>query len=343
MSNKDGAAKELMNDSRLFADVFNYFLYNGKQVIDPDELRALDTTQVVVPYENEKELIILQRFRDKFKSAVVMTDENGTYVLLGLENQAYINYAMPARNMLYDAMRYAEQVESIAGRHVKDHDRGQKDEFMSGFKKDDRIKPIITLTILWSPEKWDAATSLYEMFDTKDENILKYVPNYRLNLLTPEQLQEEDFERFTTELKNVLYIIKYSNNKKELQRLFDKKQFKRVVRRKTLGIINILIDTHLEVDDEEEEEIDLCIAIEGIKDDARNEGISIGIEQGIEQGIEKGIEKGIEQGMEKGSVLSLYKLVEQGIISVEIAAAQSGMPVSEFETKAKEYTKENKN
>ena len=101
--------------------------------------------------------------------------------------------------------------------------------------------------------------------------------------------------------------------------MLDKKQFKRVVRRKTLGIINILIDAHLEVDDEEEEEIDLCIAIEGIKDDARNEGI------------------------EKGSVLSLYKLVEQGIISVEIAAAQSGMPVSEFETKAKEYTKENKN
>jgi len=100
-----------------------------------------------------------------------------------------------------------------------------------------------------------------------------------------------------------------------------------VVRRKTLGIINILIDAHLEVDDEEEEEIDLCIAIEGIKDDARNEGISIGI----------------EQGMEKGSLLSLYKLVVQGIISVEIAAAQSGMPVSEFETKAKEYTKENKN
>ena len=105
--------------------------------------------------------------------------------------------------------------------------------------------------------------------------------------------------------------------------LLDKKQFKRVVRRKTLGIINILIDAHLEVDDEEEEEINLCIAIEGSKDDARNEGI--------------------EQGMEKGSVLSLYKLVEQGIISVEIAAAQSGMPVSEFETKAKEYTKENKN
>ena len=48
MSKKDRAAKELMKDSRVFADVFNYYLYGGKQIIKPDDLRVLDTDQVVM-------------------------------------------------------------------------------------------------------------------------------------------------------------------------------------------------------------------------------------------------------------------------------------------------------
>ena len=34
-----------------------------------------------------------------------------TYVLLGIENQTRIHYAMPVRNIIYDALQYGKQVE----------------------------------------------------------------------------------------------------------------------------------------------------------------------------------------------------------------------------------------
>ena len=42
-----------------------------------------------------------------------------TYVLLGIENQTRIHYAMPVRNIIYDALQYGKQVEEIARRHER--------------------------------------------------------------------------------------------------------------------------------------------------------------------------------------------------------------------------------
>ena len=39
-----------MKDASIFADAFNYFLYDGKQVIDPLKLHAMDTTEISMPY-----------------------------------------------------------------------------------------------------------------------------------------------------------------------------------------------------------------------------------------------------------------------------------------------------
>ena len=39
------------------------------------------------------------------------------YLLLGIENQSDIHYAMPIRNMIYDAIAYDEQLTSIRKKH----------------------------------------------------------------------------------------------------------------------------------------------------------------------------------------------------------------------------------
>ena len=38
-------------------------------------------------------------------------DDEAVYVVLGIENQDKIHYAMAVKNMLYDALQYAKQVE----------------------------------------------------------------------------------------------------------------------------------------------------------------------------------------------------------------------------------------
>lgn len=50
MGKLDILAKEYMRRPSVFADVFNQFLYHGRQVIVPERLVELDTTEIVVPY-----------------------------------------------------------------------------------------------------------------------------------------------------------------------------------------------------------------------------------------------------------------------------------------------------
>lgn len=50
MGLKDTVTTKYMKQNEIFADVCNYFIYDGKQVIDPNSLVELDTREVDVPY-----------------------------------------------------------------------------------------------------------------------------------------------------------------------------------------------------------------------------------------------------------------------------------------------------
>ena len=61
---------------------------------------------------------------------------------------------MPVRNMLYDAMQYNQQVTEIAEKHKgkKGGKRQQKistGEFLSGFYKNNKLIPVITLVLFF--------------------------------------------------------------------------------------------------------------------------------------------------------------------------------------------------
>ena len=102
----DKETKAYMRENEIFADAFNFFLYDGAQKIQPGLLRELDTTELAqLPGTDEKQLSeVIQKYRDVLKSAVIMQDEKASYLLLGIENQTDVHYAMPVRNMLYDVM-----------------------------------------------------------------------------------------------------------------------------------------------------------------------------------------------------------------------------------------------
>ena len=72
--------------------------------------------------------------------------------------------------------------------------------------------PVITLTLCLSAEPWDAPTSIHEMLSVTDERLLKFVPDYKLNLLTPAQIPEEDFGKFRTGLGAVMQFAKHRND-----------------------------------------------------------------------------------------------------------------------------------
>ena len=51
MGDKDNKTKKFIEKNRIFADVFNYYIYDGEQVIKPEDLQQLDTTEIVLNKE----------------------------------------------------------------------------------------------------------------------------------------------------------------------------------------------------------------------------------------------------------------------------------------------------
>ena len=89
--------------------------------------------------------------------------------------------------MLYDALQYARQVEQTGRKHreKKEYGRSGSGEFLAGFYKEDRLLPVITLFISFSPEEWDGPRSLWEMMEMEDTELRSKLPDYRINLVSP--------------------------------------------------------------------------------------------------------------------------------------------------------------
>ena len=167
MGSKDTATIRYMRQNPVFADAFNYFLFGGAPVIDPGLLEEMDTRELAVPYGGEEGVgQPVQRTRDILKVLTAKTDQHMAYLLLGIENQSHIHYAMPVRSLLYDALQYTKQVEEAAASHRKsgDYKGAGEDDFLSGFMKDDRLLPVVTLVIYFGKECWDGPLSLHERF-----------------------------------------------------------------------------------------------------------------------------------------------------------------------------------
>ncbi len=266
----DVITKEYMKDPVIFADVFNKFLYHGKQVIRPESLIEMDSAEVVVPYGEGKAGVPEQKYRDALK--LMMTDGNIAYCILGCEDQSRVHYAMPVKNMLYDSMQYARQVTKAAKSHrqEKEH-KPSSGEFLGGFHKTDRLIPVVTLVIYWGPDRWDGPLSLKEMYAAADDAIMQYVPDYKINLIAPEQMSDDEIKEFKSSLKEVMLYIKYSKDKAKLQEIAQEDPNFLSMDRQAAEVINVTTNSRLKYP-EGKETINMCLAIEEMRNESRLEG-----------------------------------------------------------------------
>jgi hypothetical protein len=210
MGKKDTVTKDYIKDKNIFADAFNYLIYDGEPVIQPEKLYPLDTTIIGVPYGSDGAEVPVQKYRDEFKYLAAMEDDSAIYLLLGEEAQANIHYAMPVKDMLYDALEYAAQVEKASKSHREAlkkriaEKKPSSGEYLSGFYKEDRLIPVITLVMYFGAEEWDGPISIHEMLSVKDSKIVSLVPDYRIHLISPMSLSDEEINKFSTNLREVL-------------------------------------------------------------------------------------------------------------------------------------------
>ena len=281
----DTATKAYIQKNTVFADAFNYFIYNGQQKVHPENLQEVDPTELMIlagwnPDNDSTVLEGEQKYRDILKSAVIMEDTKAAYVLLGIENQKDIHYAMPVRNMIYDALQYGKQVRAKADLHREERkslsQSGQKApkvqnaEFLSGFYKTDKLVPVITLVIHFGPEEWDGPMCLRDMLEDSDESLLEYIQDYRVHLIDPAKLSEDDLKKFNTSLGDVLGYIKHSKTKRDLKTYMAENPII-ALEQDVIQVLQALTGLQVEVD-EGDDKVELCGALKEWSEDERREG-----------------------------------------------------------------------
>lgn len=250
MGKPNVVTKQYMKNNARFADACNFFLFHGEQVIKPEDLAEKDVTELALP-KGLKGAVAIEKIRDVLKGCCVKTANEVTYLIVGIENQADIHYAMVVRNMLYDALNYSSQVEACAKENRKNKELSDA-EFLSGFVKTDTLHPVVTLTIFWNYGTWDGARRLHEMFDVQDKAILNYVSDYKLNLIVPEEIR--DFEIFKTELGPLLEFISDAGSGKRLKMALKEKEDRwSVLGDEEVNLLNICLKTKLNITNGSEE------------------------------------------------------------------------------------------
>ena len=191
-------------------------------------------------------------------------------------------------------------------------------EFVSRFYRNDKLVPVITLVLHLGTEKWDGPLSLHDMLTIQDSRVLRFIPEYRINLIDPALMAQDDLDKFQTSLREVLGYIKHCGNGAELLQYARSEKRMQNLERDAIAVIAETTNTKIRIPEGEEETGNMC--------------------KGIEELIEAGKTEGREEGHMEGCMDTLTVLVRSGAISVETAAETAGLSEADFKDKMEKLT-----
>lgn len=306
----DIIVKNYWRNKEQFADFFNAVLFDGKQVIKPKELEDLDTEESSV-LEHKEYAESIGASRDTVKIRKKSTVYGVEFVILGMEGQEHIHYAMPMRVMGYDYAAYQKQYVDNAAKY-KTAKSLTEEEYLSKMKKDDRLVPVITVVVYYGEKPWDGAVSLHGMLHISEE-MKPFVNDYRMHLVEARKNDLKLHNINNRDLFNLLGILLDWNGK--LQETRDRAinyarehRVEKTVIMTAAGAANCKIDYNKIA---RKGDADMCTVFE----ETRREGIAEGEAKGEAKGI---IETGYEFGISEEEILARL----QKKLNISLAEAQ---------------------
>lgn len=292
MGQGNAAVKQWIERPDRFADLFNGYVFQGEQVILPEELELVSGESDILLTDKEGKVREIARHRD----IIMRWKREAVFVMLACENQEEVHYAMPVRNMVYDGLAYTDQIQRLWKKRVeekknKSNKKMTSAEFLSKFTKKDRLIPVITLVFYYGIEPWDASTDLYGMFQWGEEErtnqiLKKYISNYSINLIDANKI--DNLKRFHTDLQEILGVLQCRGDKEKLlEYINERADYFQNVDEETYHFMRVALHSERLLKEtvernKGEDGVNMCKALE----DLYNDGVECGIERGIEQGIE---------------------------------------------------------
>ncbi len=295
--------KNFWRQNDRFADLFNAVLFHGKEVLKPETLEEIDTDMSgIVQFKDYEESLV--RARDVVKKSAFGVE----FAIFGLESQQRIHYAMPLRTLLYDGLGYLKEYQEIAYSHKENKGAMTKDEFLSGMRKEDRLHPIVSVTVYYGEQSWDGPMSLKDMIVEMPDEIEKVFSDYKLNLV---QVRESEQYQFHNEdVKTVFEVSReiFRRNFDKISELYGNRN----VGSELIAMIGMMTDSSELIHQGENREVqNMCTALEELKNEGRQEGRL--------EGRQEGRLEGRLEGQQKERRESVLKLLRKGFSVIETA------------------------
>ena len=254
MAEKDKVEKLLEDYPDVFADIINVLIYDGKQVVKPEELR---TTNVQSQYKASDD-VLHEEERDILKE---WTKGKDYKVFFGIENQTTKDRKMPLRVIAYDGASYRSQM-------LK---KNQKD-----FCK------VITLVLHFGNRRWEGDKELQEIIK-KQSGEEEWFQNYKLNVVDIAYLTEKQIKMFRSDFGIIAdYFVKRRKGYKAIE---NHQPIKHVD--EMLKFMKIFAEDNrflkLNVKKDEKGEVTMCTILDAVEQKGINKGKKLGYKNGQDE------------------------------------------------------------
>ena len=300
----DIVVKNYWRNNEQFADFFNAVLFDGKEIIKADELEDIDTEESSI-LEHKEYAESIGAARDNVKIRKKSTIYNVEMVILGIEGQERIHYAMPMRVMGYDYGTYKKQYDDNAAKY-KSANGMSSDEYMSKMKKTDKFIPVITIVVYYGENPWDGAVSLCDMLDIP-KKMQPFVNDYKIHLI---EARKNKLKLHNINNRDLFSLLEILLNRKEKLKETREKAIKyarehdveKSVIMTVAGAANCKIDYDFVT---KKGSVDMCTVFEETRAEGRQEGRQEGRLEGEAKGI---VEIGLEFGLSEEDILAKLQI-----------------------------------
>lgn len=289
MGEPNNVLKVYMKRPDRIRSVLEYFL--GRKL--PQDW-AVETKDGFYTVQNSKGKV---SFRERDIMTRIRTKEFS--FCLGLENQDAVNLIYPWRVMELDCRSYGEGIEEIQERNEAAKTVYRTgDDFKYRYKEEDRLEPVLTLTLYWGRKRWNRPLSLNDMTDIAKlpKELQEKFVDYRVNLIHMRSIPDEALQEMDSDLKYVLGLMKRTGSKKAYGEYIrhNREYFSRIPR-SAVDVINVCtniknMEKYLyftKSQEDGEETADMCRALVEIEKDAEKRGVRKGVRKGVQQGIDR--------------------------------------------------------
>lgn len=275
MGKANVTVNQYFENNERFADLFNVAVFKGKKIVVAEELSEMDTKARRVSREKSGKIYGEEYVRDHLKT----WKRGADLLILGLEPEASLSYALPVKLMKYESIQYEKNYREIREAHRRKRDLPSR-EYVSGFGRNDLLTPMITLVLYHGKDGFDAPKSLHEILDFEHlppeirESVRTCCNNFHINLLDVNHM--EDADKFTTDLREVFGFLKRQGDKGHLEQYVNENEAFRHLSEDAYNVIACLgNETELSIKKEEyqnEEGYDMCLALQQMQEEAFDEG-----------------------------------------------------------------------